>query len=506
MLCLSVYLFTAGGSLTTSDAVATHELARSLVERGALDIPPGILGKESYQGPDGRAYSPFGLGQSLWAIPFHVGGTAAARATGLTVGKPDTVPKAVVALSQTLLGAWIVWQTFHLALMLTGQLRASVFSALTLAFASLLWPYAQFGFNQPLACGMLLAAVRLAIAGMGTNRLPTLFFSGLALGFGLLTRHELMLAVVPLVMWLIWQGHGAQAPRRMAGQLAVFLVPVLACIAVWLVYNAVRFGSPFDSGQVRDVTHGFWSPIGAGLAGLLFSPDASVFVYSPFAVAGLAGLFWLHRRDPGVALLLGGLCTLFTLFYATLDNWVGGRSYGGRYLVLMLPYLAVGWAVLLSALRPRPQVIVAAFVGGIGLLVQLPGVLVDYSKVGASLAALSMPSDESGVVAETPSRRWAAAPIVLNARALRGGAPANFRYVSGRDVPPYITPADADDRSFSAQFAFSLDLWWMYLYYIEALSRRSVLLIVVLFTSVSAVAAWRLAVNLRPSDRDPAYL
>jgi len=505
VLCLCVYLFSAGGSLTTSDAVATYELTRSLVERGAVDISPEILGKESYKGPDGRAYSPFGLGQSLWAVPFYVGGTAAARVSGLAVGKPDTVPKAVVALSQTFLGAWIVWQTFHLALMLTGQLRASVFAALTLAFASLLWPYAQFGFNQPLACGMLFAALRLAISGKGSGRLRTLFLSGAALGLGLLTRHELMLAVVPLVMFLAWDGHGLKVSRRLAEQLSVFLAPVLACVAVWLVYNAVRFGSPFDSGHVRDVTHGFWSPIGIGLAGLLFSPDASVVVYSPFAVAGFIGLLLLVRRNPGVGLLFVGVWALFTLFYATLDNWIGGRSYGGRYLVLTLPHLAVGWAVLLATLRPRPQLIAALFVGGVGLLVQLPGVLVDYSKVRASMVDLLMLPDEPGGGVETTLPRWAAAPLVLNTRALRDVAPANFRYVTGRETPPQITPADVDDRAFSSQFAFSLDLWWLYLYYVDALSRRAVLLIVTAFTFVSAVAVWRIGVNLRTAGRDLAY-
>ena len=66
-------------------------------------------------------------------------------------------------------------------------------------------------------------------------------------------------------------------------------LPVVAAVLVTLYYNDVRFGNPLDTGYLRDDTLGigsFW----AGLAGLLFSPGRSVFLYSPIAPRRSGGL------------------------------------------------------------------------------------------------------------------------------------------------------------------------------------------------------------------------
>src|SRR5690606_7476939 len=110
--------------------------------------------------------SPFGLGQSLVNIPFYLAGVAGREMLGIRVGKPDTVPKAAVALGQTFVAAVVVWLTFRLALAVTGHVAAACGAALALAFGSVLWPYAGFGFNQPLACATLLASVTEAYVGV----------------------------------------------------------------------------------------------------------------------------------------------------------------------------------------------------------------------------------------------------------------------------------------------------------------------------------------------------
>jgi hypothetical protein len=64
--------------------------------------------------------------------------------------------------------------------------------------------------------------------------------------------------------------------------------------------------------------------------------------------------------------------------------------------------------------------------------------------------------------------------------------PDNLAFVSGRRIPPSIAPASSsEDRGFSQQFAFSLDFWWLYLFYLGALSRAG--LMAVLAGLVTAV-------------------
>src|SRR4051794_7371628 len=95
---LSLYFLTAGGSLTSTDAVVTFALAKSLVEQRSIALDPNDVGNSAGRGIDGRYYSHFGIGQSLYDIPFYVAGRTAGRLIRTRIGKPETLPKAAVAL------------------------------------------------------------------------------------------------------------------------------------------------------------------------------------------------------------------------------------------------------------------------------------------------------------------------------------------------------------------------------------------------------------------------
>jgi hypothetical protein len=237
---------------------------------------------------------------------------------------------------------------------------------------------------------------------------------------------------------------------------------------------------------------GFGSPIVPGLLGLLLSPSASVFLYSPVALAGAVGLVYLARRDRRAALFLASLIVLFIGFYATLGNWLAGRSYGSRYLVVVLPYFAVGWAAWLAALTPRARRGAFLAVAGLGLVLQLPGVLIDYAKVSQAAGAVQRP-----FTTEERQWRWEASPLVMNTRALVRALPENASYVTGRRaVPPVTGAAGEGDRSFSQQFNFSLDLWWLYLHYLGVLPAAVLPVVIVAFAAVFGVLARRLRSEL----------
>ncbi|MEO8071089.1 MAG: hypothetical protein ABI652_06780, partial [Acidobacteriota bacterium] len=280
VLALSVYGFTAGGSLTTTDAVVAFDVTRNIVEHGTVAMSGNLLGMEAHRGADGRYYSPFGIAQSLYNIPFYVAGKSFVSITGSHLGKGDSIPKAFVALGQTLLCAAIVSLTFHLAVAVTGDVVASAVAAITLGFASVLWPYARFGFNQPLACVTLLIAVSRAYAGWRRAGVREFAAAGVWLSAALMTRHEMILAAAPIAGCLVLPFVGPWNRTR-AQQLLAFAAATAGGVVVWLVFNAVRFGNPLDSGFLRDPVPGFGSPLGQGILALLFSPSASIFLYSP---------------------------------------------------------------------------------------------------------------------------------------------------------------------------------------------------------------------------------
>jgi hypothetical protein len=275
-------------------------------------------------------------------------------------------------------------------------------------------------------------------------------------------------------------------------RVAAFAPGVVAGVACWLFYNFTRFGNPFETGYLHDTTPGFGSPVVSGLLALIASPSASVFLYSPVAIGGVAGLVLIARRDRSASILLGSLIILFALAYASLANWLGGRSYGSRYLIVVLPYLGVGWAELLAQCSEEIRRLMFAAALSIGVLVQLPGVLVDYAKVSQDAAA------HAPRTTEMRQWDWSASGLVMNTRAAIEALPANVEYVAGRRSPPVVArTASQDDRSFSQQFSFSLDFWWLYLFYMGKLPRLAVFCVALTCAAIAGMLAVQLAHEIR---------
>jgi hypothetical protein len=454
LLALSVYVATAGGSLATTDAVATFEITRSIVERGAVDGPRQLMW-EPNRGVDGRYYSQFGLGQSLYNVPFYVAGRTAERVLGVRVGRPDSLTKAAVAGGSAIAAAACVWFAFLLASRIGAGPAGAAFAALSLAFGTLLWPYSKFGFNAPLATACLLGATDALWRGTRAGSTRALLLGGALLGAGVFVRHESMLAALPVAAWLVMESRGR--PALLLQRILVVGVPFASGVLGWMWFNASRFGRPFYTGYVPV----FENPLN-GLYGLLLSPGASLFLYCPLTIAAVVALVRLGRRDRATAVLFGGFVLVFLLFYATLRDWEGGRSYGPRYLVPTLPYFCIALGQWFGDASRRSARLLLA-IAMLSVLVQLPGVVVDFSKVAEQEAQRT---GQSHVVRHAS---WHSSSIGLNTAAAVAAVPRNLGFLLGWEMRPPLAPAGEDRRDFSRQFAFSLDFWWMYAFYLGAI-------------------------------------
>ena len=368
LACWLIYLTTAGGSLGTGVAVAMYEEAKAIVDRGAFDVPSTRM--DEWRGPDGRYYTPFGLGQPLYDIPFLVAGRLIAGATHVRLGDADVIPKAVVALGSTVTASLCVAFTFLFAYRLSGDARASLLSALALGFGTLMWPYSKFGFNAALAACGLSAGVYGLAEGWSTRRAKVLAGGGAGLGLALLTRHELVLAAAVGLGWLAWQirNDSRRGPLMLSASAGV-----IAAIGLAAFHNVVRFGTPFSSGYTPALS-------GAGILGLTVSPSGALLLYSPIAIAAVALVPRVRNGEP-LAILAALVTLTLWAFYASLDDWLGTRSYGPRYLVPLLPLLVAPLAVWWAVATPRIRRVLAALCVA-SILIQIPAVLVDFSRVG----------------------------------------------------------------------------------------------------------------------------
>jgi hypothetical protein len=442
-------LLTAGGSMTTTDAVVAFDLTQSLVERHSVATSRDLIGNDAYRGADGRYYSPFGIAQSVWNIPFYEIGRAAAT----RIARPETaasIPKAVVTLGTIPAVALLAWCAFSLLLALGAAPLKAADTAMFLVFATPLWPYSGFGFNQPLAALLLWSAVLCAVSARRGSRRAALL-CGVLVGLAALTRHEMFLAA-PLLLAYAMTGRA-----RIAG--ATAFVAGLAPMAIaWGVYNWIRFGSALESGYMRDRVPGLGASGLAGAAGLLFSSYSSLFLYCPLVLLAAAGFVALWRRDRAALLLFVALFAAFFVLYASLANWMAGRSYGPRYLVPLLPALVLPLAWWRPATRATR--IAAACVVALSIAVQVPGVLVDYSKVRVALARAGE------TVAQ--DRRWSRAPLLLNTRATVDVVPPALASLVGARPIPRV-PGGV--TNLNEALASTPDLWWYSLLCLGAIGR-----------------------------------
>jgi hypothetical protein len=81
-----------------------------------------------------------------------------------------------------------------------------------------------------------------------------------------------------------------------------------------------------------------------GIAGLLVSPNRGLFVFTPIALVGVIGIArqFVIRDERHIVVVAFGVASLAHLYIAgTYREWWGGWSFGPRYLVDILPVLAV---------------------------------------------------------------------------------------------------------------------------------------------------------------------
>lgn len=143
----------------------------------------------------------------------------------------------------------------------------------------------------------------------------------------------------------------------------------------FLLVSAAHLGSG-DSAAFRSVRFGVPHP--ERLAGLLFSPNRGLLVYTPAAVLAVAGLLRRSTRASPWLMYLGTGIGGYLLLYSAWPGWWGGHCYGPRFLTDVLPAIALCALPSVERLwRVRPGRLLLLALAGWGIIVQVIGVYCD---------------------------------------------------------------------------------------------------------------------------------
>ncbi len=328
---------------------------------------------------------------TAWGTPPHVDAAMSTAANLLRAGTPsigfapganDTVTRGgatfhVIGLGPVLPylafvpfealyapSQWIVSLAFGVLAASLGWPLASAYGlagsrrrwfAVLVAFGTLVFPLSVRGDMYYLEHAEAMAATTVAlIEWQGRRRAPVV---GGALALAVLARPTVLLAAVPMGLWMVWE---ARSRVSAAAGLAVPLAAGLAAMGVW---NLLRFGSPLESGyaiaQLDNATlaalrrEGVFSlaHVGPNLATLLgagFGVRASfpwlvpsdwgqsILLTTPALLVGV-GAPWRQRT----AQVMAAAALLVTAALLAYYGGAGWETYGYRYFLDATPFLLV---------------------------------------------------------------------------------------------------------------------------------------------------------------------
>jgi hypothetical protein len=449
-ICVVAYAGTYRGEIASADEAYMFAVTHNLAESHSMAIDdlrwlndrvPGAR-----IGPDGRLYSKLGVGQSLLGLPAYLlgkryGPDGGAQFAGYPIG-PISGVRGAMAVGSALALVTVV-ATYAIATMLGAGPRGAALGALGTGVGSMLWVYAKTYFSEPAAACLLTCVVALVVWHGRRPALLKALVAGLLLIVCVLVRPFNLAAAVPIDIFVLWIAISTGLARRAAvsGSLVLIACTLVAAGGV-LLYNNLRFGSPFITGY--GANENFQHDVVQGLLGYAVSPGKSIVLFDPLVILAPVGpvLIWLRgasgsaaqpvraSSQPSVAvtLLISGIIAVYVFIYSAWWAWEGGWAWGPRFLLPIVPLCMALSAVALGA---TPRLIGATLLIVTGV-VQVAGSLYDpITSIGEVIGG-GLPE------AQYPWSRDRAYALVQALHVLHGEKPDSLFFAHHVVGPPWL--------------------------------------------------------------------
>ena len=395
----SFYFAIGPGNFFSTDELMEQQTAQALVLRHTVDIPAQV---DARLGREGSFYTVKGPGLPLVSAPFvylgiklddEFGSMNGGALAGPPIGSLEQPLRSGgrLAISASLIvnalsGGAIVAVLFMVGTQLSPNPRAALLMAVAAGLSTLVMSEATHFFQHELDALMVILAFWFFSVKDPDELSSSAIFGGLSLGVAILARADAAPAALILLMYCTavrWKLVRNLPDRSLQMIRQMFLAtagPLLA-LAGYMYFNYLRFGSVLQSGYTSERERFVLdlAQIGRAIAGYLFSPGLSIFVFAPPLILAIAGCRRAYRRWPLETITLVSAATIHLLIISSWKSWSGDLSYGPRYLletiVLLMP-LTIPIFESAAGRVSRLAVVGVAATMFIGFVVQLIGVAV----------------------------------------------------------------------------------------------------------------------------------
>ena len=379
-----LYAATSAGDLM-ADSQTRWCIAERLVDTGWFDLPPAASSLYA-DGDDGRCYSYFGPAAWGCLIPFVYAGRWISALPLSIPGTPEMFGQFAAALLLfPACGAFALTILYAIVLDTSGERRIARWITILVGLGTMHWHHSVSTGDETQVAICLLAGLWALQRGWKSDawRYPLLVC--IATGLGPCFRISSLVVLAPLavlgVAFDLAARSGATARLgRLRRWLTCFVLGALPWVAFLAWYNAVRFGSVFETGYgPAHLQHAgglrlFEAPLLEGMLGMLFSPGKGVFIFNPLLVLALPGLVGLWASNRRLAVIVVTSFATSVLFHSKYTFWAGDFTWGPRYLASLMGLAMLGLIPILRVRRVRPIV----------LALVVPSVLIQMASVSYS--------------------------------------------------------------------------------------------------------------------------
>ncbi len=492
-LFFALYVLSMGGHGYGGVGTTTYDVTRQILLNRTFSIQEVPWGKF---GADGKFYAQYGIGHSLYNIPFYLIGHLATKLIPALSAQYDRITMFTTLLGQPCISALTCVILFRFCLKMGYSRRAALISVLLYGLGTQAWMYAQLDFSEPLLTWGLLAT-----AYFLCDRTPSrLVLAGIALGLTFTVKVTAAIALPVFVVYLLQTDHNW---KERLNSLALFLFPFIVIgggVVGW--YNVVRFGNPLNTGYGNEFTSHFPS-IAYNFKQNLWGLEGSIFLYSPVILLAIPAFIPFYRRNRAFAVWIAlGVIVTFFLFYPFTTNEL---YYGPRYLTPTLPF----WILIAGALfdqsfsfwRQRFLHVAALSLLLFGVAQQIVGVVVNYHSYYWRIQ-YTLPIADDAVKHSEIGQALRATPLLPHLLGhlwlIKHGVLDLFR-LGGMPLSGVDLLGNAGEANAWLPY-YGLDLWWCHGKILERTGATFPIIVCAILLAVIAMSGKKLSDTFNVSD------
>ena len=273
----------------------------------------------------------------------------------------------------------------------TYSLKTSIIISFLFAFTTIIWAYSQTSLNSVPVAFFLLSGFFFYRKFQKTNSHFNLILTGIFFGVAFLTRNDMILIIAPFFILLLitsfWKNIKLKTYFTFVKTFFAFVIPVTSSYGIRKIIEYVRVGgdnvevtviSTLPETLLREASSSS-TPYFLQLFGVLFSPGAGLFIFSPILFASFVGFFDFYKKNKSDCILFLSFIGIFVIFFASGSNWHGFNGWGSRYMLPIIPFLMIPIAASIEKRMHFSFKIPVIFLGITGFLINLVYLLQDVS-------------------------------------------------------------------------------------------------------------------------------